>query len=70
MGTQSGPAGPIGSSGKQFFLTVGEALLPSSSFTHKSTRQLKDLLQIASLLGKTCSAILTVYGLENQGNAT
>ncbi|CAF0895311.1 unnamed protein product [Rotaria sp. Silwood1] len=59
MGTQSGPgggpsgqisSGPGTGGGKQH-LTIGEAILQNSSFTHKSVRQLKDLLQTASLLG-------------------
>ncbi len=59
MGTQGGggggapgqiTSGPSTSSGKQH-LTIGEAILQNSSFTHKSMRQLKDLLQTASLLG-------------------
>ena len=52
MGRQSGQLGPISSGGKQH-LTVGEAILPSVSFTHKSIRQIKDILQAASLLGIT-----------------
>jgi hypothetical protein len=43
MGTQSGQA----TSTTKQFLTVGEAF----NVAHKSMRQLKDLLQIASLLG-------------------
>ena len=59
MGAQgqgsSGGAGQMTSGqntggGKQH-LTIGEAILQNSSFTHKSMRQLKDLLQTASLLG-------------------
>lgn len=59
MGTQgtvgSGAPGQIGSApvsggGKQH-LTISEAILQNSSFTHKSMRQLKELLQTASLLG-------------------
>ncbi|CAF3737280.1 unnamed protein product, partial [Adineta steineri] len=59
MGTQGGPgsgapgqisSGPGTGGGKQH-LTIGEAILQNSSFTHKSMRQLKDLLQTASLLG-------------------
>ncbi|UJR28934.1 hypothetical protein I4U23_010152 [Adineta vaga] len=59
MGAQTGPgsgapgqisSGPGAGGGKQH-LTIGEAILQNSSFTHKSMRQLKDLLQTASLLG-------------------
>lgn len=50
MGAQSGPSGHVASSGKQH-LTVAEATLPNSNVAHKSIRQLKDLLQTASLLG-------------------
>ena len=42
--------GPVPTGGKQH-LTISEAILQNSSFTHKSMRQLKDLLQTASLLG-------------------
>ena len=59
MGAQSGGAGGIsgpipggpGTGGGKQHLTIGEAILQNSSFTHKSMRQLKDLLQTASLLG-------------------
>lgn len=54
-GGGSGGTGPIsggsGSGGGKQHLTIGEAILQNSSFTHKSMRQLKDLLQTASLLG-------------------
>ncbi|CAF0992403.1 unnamed protein product [Rotaria sordida] len=59
MAAQGGPgsgaggqisSGPSAGGGKQH-LTIGEAILQNSSFTHKSMRQLKDLLQTASLLG-------------------
>ena len=52
----SGAPGQIntgtGSSGGKQHLTISEAILQNSSFTHKSMRQLKDLLQTASLLGE------------------
>ena len=44
-------SGPSSGTGKQH-LTISEAILQNSSFTHKSMRQLKDLLQTACLLGK------------------
>ena len=54
-GGGGGGPGPIsggpGSGGGKQHLTIGEAILQNSSFTHKSMRQLKDLLQTASLLG-------------------
>ena len=59
MGAQSGPgtgapgqmtSGTGGTSGGKQHLTIGEAILQNSSFTHKSMRQLKDLLQTACLL--------------------
>ena len=57
IGTQGGvgvvgASGLTSSSGKQH-LTIGEAILQNSSFTHKSMRQLKGLLQTVSLLGRT-----------------
>jgi hypothetical protein len=64
MGVQgtvgSGAPGQISSGatsggGKQH-LTISEAILQNSSFTHKSMRQLKDLLQTASLLSKSIGA--------------
>jgi hypothetical protein len=52
MGTQGGSSGQIADSGKQY-LTVVDTTLPVSGLLHKSKsiRQLKDLLQTASLLG-------------------
>jgi hypothetical protein len=58
MGAQGGPGsgapGQItsgsGPSGGKQHLTIGEAILQNSSFTHKSMRQLKDVLQTACLL--------------------
>jgi len=51
MGTQSGPSGQISTTGKQF-LTVEGGILPNNNITHKSMRQIKDLLQTVSLLGR------------------
>ncbi|UJR20708.1 hypothetical protein I4U23_023829 [Adineta vaga] len=50
MGTQSGPTGQNVSSGKQH-LTVTEATVPNSHLSHKSVKQLKELLHTTSLLG-------------------
>ena len=56
MGTQSGSPGQLGGSGKQY-LAVAEATLPNSGSPQKSKRQLKDLLQAASLLGMNHSKL-------------
>src|SRR5262249_18376736 len=48
MSTQSGPSGLITPTGKQY-LSVTEGI---SNITHKSMKQLIDLLQSASLLGR------------------
>ncbi|CAF0857757.1 unnamed protein product [Adineta steineri] len=50
MGTQNGPSGQGTSSGRQH-LTVTESNAPNSNLSHKTIRQLRDLLQTASLLG-------------------
>ncbi|CAF4861689.1 unnamed protein product, partial [Rotaria sp. Silwood1] len=50
MGTQNIPLGHLTNSGKQY-LTSGETIIPNINFTHKSMKQLKYLLQTASLLG-------------------
>jgi hypothetical protein len=55
MGTQSGPSGQIATTGKQF-LTVEGGILPNNNVTHKSMRQIKDLLQTVSLLGRNFNA--------------
>lgn len=54
MGTQSSAPGPIAGSGKQY-LAVMESGPSSSGSSHKSIRQLKELLQITSLLGMNYS---------------
>ena len=38
--------------GKQF-LIMTDTIIPGSSFTHRSIKQMKDLIQTASLLGET-----------------
>ncbi|CAF1372114.1 unnamed protein product [Adineta ricciae] len=50
MGTQSGPSGQTTSGARQH-LTVGEATAPSSNLSHKSIKQLRELLHTSSLLG-------------------
>jgi len=58
MGTQSGPSGQATTTGKQY-LTVEGTISPNSNVTHKSMRQIKDLLQTASLLGRNFNDIKT-----------
>ncbi|CAF3529479.1 unnamed protein product, partial [Rotaria sp. Silwood2] len=50
MGTQNISLGHLTNSGKQY-LTSGEPIIPNINYTHKSMKQLKYLLQTASLLG-------------------
>jgi hypothetical protein len=52
MGAQNPSAGQITTTGKQFLTVGGEGPLPNNNnSTHKSMRQLKDLVKTASLLG-------------------
>ena len=51
MGTQNGPSGPTTSGGRQH-LTVGDATAPNSNLSHKSIKQLRELLHTSSLLGR------------------
>jgi hypothetical protein len=51
MSAQSAPSGPVATTGRQY-LTVEGGILPNSNITHKSMRELRDLSQIASLLGR------------------
>lgn len=62
MGTQNAPSGP-GAPGTKQYLNIGEAAMPNSSFTHKSIRQLRDLLQTASLLGR-----MSLFNLNLDGS--
>jgi hypothetical protein len=51
MGAQNTSVGQITTTGKQYLTVGGEGPLPNNTNTHKSMRQLKDLLKTASLLG-------------------
>lgn len=57
MGTQNTSLGHVvNTTGKQHS-SSGENALPTNIFTHKSLKQLKQLLQAASLLGTEFSVI-------------
>lgn len=56
MGTQTAPPGAAGGTTARQYLIVNDNAVPGNSFTHKSMKQMKDLVQAASLLGKISSS--------------